>query len=72
MPTTCVAERLKQRELNKRDERKSSGVVAWAFGSPSFVRTWMQRQCGWTELQVMICRARDQEGHEEIRCSLRG
>ena len=35
-------------ESSKRDERMSSGVVARAFGSPSFARAWMQkepRQC---------------------------
>ena len=41
---TCVAEYLKQKESSKWDERKSSDVVAWAFGSPSFVRTWMQKE----------------------------
>ena len=48
LSTTCVAECLQQRDSRKADGRKSSGAVAWAFGSPSFARTWMHkepRQC---------------------------
>ena len=48
-----------QRESSERDERKSSGAVAWASGSPNFVGTWMQeepKQClcvGSTPTRVM-------------------
>ena len=31
-------------ENNKQDEQKSDGVVAWAFGSPSFVKTWVHKE----------------------------
>ena len=35
---------LETEKSSKRDVTKSSGVVAGAFGSPSFVRTWMQKK----------------------------
>ena len=70
-----VAECLNQTESSKHDNRKPSGAVAWAFGSPSIERTWKQkepRQCpcfGSTptrvRLQVVTGREGDQEGHEE-------
>ena len=79
----CVAECLKQRDSSKRDIAKSSGAVAWAFGSPSFVRIWMlkePRQCrlSWVgidkgDADQPNCRSRsvmrDQEGHEEVQWS---
>ena len=35
---------LEAARVNKQDEKKSNGVVTWAFWSPSFVRTWMQME----------------------------
>ena len=68
LSTTCVAECLKPRESSKHDKRKSAGAVAGAFGSPSFARTWRQkelRQCpcfearfGSTKVEVSIGRER--------------
>ena len=68
-------------EENKQDERKSNGVVAWAFGSPSFVRTCMQKdpkqslyvgmtptRTTWID-QTTGLQLVVQEGHEEIRRS---
>ena len=57
---TCLAEGLNHQESSKHDKRESSGAVAWVFWSPSFERTWRQkepRQCpcvGSTPTRVIV------------------
>ena len=59
-------------------QEEAAGAVAGAFGSPSFARTWRQKElwhypcfearCGSTKVEVSIGRERNQEDHEEVRC----
>ena len=69
---------LETERVEQSRQEEAAGAEAWALGSPSFARTWRQKElrqypcfearCGSTKVEVSIGRERNQEDHEEVRC----